>query len=56
MYSGLDVIAFMKAISFQNLSASGIQTLGPVVETLADLEGLDAHKNAVTVRLQHLNP
>lgn len=55
MYSGLDVIAFMKAISFQNLSASGIQTLGPVVETLADLEGLDAHKNAVTVRLQHLN-
>lgn len=56
MYSGLDVIAFMKAISFQNLSASGIQALGPVVETLADLEGLDAHKNAVTVRLQHLNP
>lgn len=55
MYSGLDVIAFMKAISFQNLSASGIQALGPVVETLADLEGLDAHKNAVTVRLQHLN-
>ncbi|AUR52541.1 histidinol dehydrogenase [Aquella oligotrophica] len=55
MYSGLDVIAFMKAISFQNLSASGIKTLGPVVETLADLEGLDAHKNAVTVRLQHLN-
>lgn len=55
MYSGLDVIAFMKAISFQNLSASGIQTLGPVVEMLADLEGLDAHKNAVTVRLQHLN-
>ena len=55
MYSGLDVIAFMKAISFQNLSAKGIQTLGPVVETLADLEGLDAHKNAVTVRLQHLN-
>lgn len=55
MYSGLDVIAFMKAISFQNLSASGIQTLGPVVETLADLEGLDAHKNAVTVRLKHFN-
>lgn len=54
MYSGLDVIAFMKAISFQNLSAKGISKLGPVVEKLADLEGLDAHKNAVTVRLNYL--
>ncbi len=54
MYSGLDVIAFMKAISYQNLSANGILKLGPVVETLADLEGLDAHKNAVTVRLDFL--
>lgn len=53
-YSGLDVIAFMKAISFQNLSAKGITKLGPVVETLAGLEGLDAHKNAVTVRLNYL--
>lgn len=53
-YSGLDVIAFMKAISYQNLSAKGIQSLGPIVEALADLEGLDAHKNAVTVRLDYL--
>ncbi len=55
MYSGLDVIAFMKSISFQNLSENGIRHLGPTVEILADLEGLTAHKNAVTVRLNHLN-
>ena len=54
MYSGLDVIAFMKAISYQNLSEAGISHLGPTVERLADLEGLDAHKNAVSVRLAEL--
>lgn len=54
MYSGLDVIAFMKSISYQNLSQVGIRHLGPTVETLADLEGLDAHKNAVSVRLASL--
>lgn len=55
MYSGLDVIAFMKAISYQNLSEQGIIHLGPTVERLADLEGLDAHKNAVSVRLKYLS-
>jgi histidinol dehydrogenase len=54
MYSGLDVISFMKAISFQNLSIDGIQKLGPTIENLAHLEGLDAHKNAVTIRLMEL--
>ncbi len=54
MYSGLDVIAFMKSISYQNLSEAGIKHLGPTVEVLADLEGLDGHKNAVTVRLASL--
>lgn len=54
MYSGLDVIAFMKAISYQNLSVDGILHLGPTVERLANLEGLDAHKNAVSVRLASL--
>jgi histidinol dehydrogenase len=54
MYSGLDVIAFMKAISYQNLSEAGIKHIGHTVERLADLEGLDAHKNAVSVRLASL--
>ncbi len=54
MYSGLDTIAFMKAISFQQVSTDGIKHIGPTVETLASLEGLDAHKNAVSVRLESL--
>lgn len=54
MYSGLDVVTFMKSISFQHLSADGLSYLGKTVETLASLEGLDAHKNAVSVRLAHL--
>ena len=54
MYSGLDVISFMKAISFQNLSKEGILHLGATIENLAELEGLDAHKNAVSVRLKSL--
>lgn len=51
MYSGLDTLAFMKSISFQHLSIDGIKYIGHTVETLANLEGLDAHKNAVSVRL-----
>lgn len=54
MYSGLDVIAFMKSISYQNLSEEGIRHMGRTVEVLADLEGLDGHKNAVSVRLAQL--
>ncbi len=54
MYSGLDVIGFMKAISFQDLSPQGLKILAPSIENLATLEGLDAHKNAVSIRLEHL--
>ncbi len=55
MYSGLDVTAFMKSISFQEVSPVGLQRIGRTVEDLATLEGLTAHKNAVTIRLQNLN-
>ncbi len=54
MYSGLDVIGFMKSISFQELSSQGLKRLGSSIESLAILEGLDAHKNAVSIRLDHL--
>ena len=54
MYSGLDVTGFMKAISFQDLSPVGLKMLGTSIESLATLEGLDAHKNAVSIRLAHL--
>lgn len=54
MYSGLDVIGFMKSISFQDLSPDGLKVLGSSIENLATLEGLDAHKNAVSIRLKSL--
>jgi histidinol dehydrogenase len=38
----------------QELTADGIRNLGPVAETLASLEGLDAHARAVTIRLEQL--
>lgn len=50
-YSGLSVADFQKRITVQELSAQGLRDLGPVARTLADMEGLDAHANAVTVRL-----
>ncbi|MDP3469491.1 MAG: histidinol dehydrogenase [Daejeonella sp.] len=51
-YSGVSVDSFVKKITFQHISKSGIKNLGPAVEILASLEGLQAHKNAVTVRLK----
>ncbi|MDQ5920549.1 MAG: histidinol dehydrogenase [Pseudomonadota bacterium] len=54
MYSGLDVGSFMKAISFQKATPNGLLAIGNTVERLAELEGLDAHKNAVSIRLQGL--
>jgi histidinol dehydrogenase len=53
-YSGVNLDSFLKAISFQNISAKGIQTIGNAIEVLAAEEGLDAHKNAVTLRLKSL--
>lgn len=55
-YSGVSVDSFVKKITFQHLSEKGIQNLGPTVEILAELEGLQAHKNAVTVRLENIKP
>lgn len=53
-YSGLSLVDFQKRITVQELTGDGIRTLGPVAETLADLEGLDAHARAVTIRLEAL--
>ena len=46
--------AFVKQVTVQEASAPGLQTLGPVARTLARLESLDAHANAVSVRLEAL--
>jgi histidinol dehydrogenase len=54
MYSGVSLNSFQKFITMQKISEEGLQKLGPTVETLADIEGLQAHKNAVTLRLEKL--
>jgi histidinol dehydrogenase len=51
-YSGVSVDSFVKKITFQHITKTGIQNLGPIVEILAEMEGLQAHKNAVTLRLK----
>lgn len=49
-YSGVSVSSFTKTITFQKLTADGVRGLGPIVETLAAAEGLDAHRNAMALR------
>jgi histidinol dehydrogenase len=53
-FSGLSLADFTRQMTVQELTPQGIAGLGPVAQTLAMLEGLDAHANAVTVRLAHL--
>jgi histidinol dehydrogenase len=53
-YSGVNIDSFMRKITFQELTKEGLRSLGPVIETMAAGEYLDAHKNAVTVRLKEL--
>lgn len=53
-YSGVTLDSFLKYISIQRLTKSGLKNLGPVVERLAEMEGLDAHKRAVSLRLEAL--
>lgn len=49
-YSGVSVDSFVKKITFQSINEEGIQQIGSTVEILAELEGLHAHKNAVSIR------
>lgn len=51
-YSGVNLDAFIRKITFQEITKEGLQTIGPAIETMATHEGLDAHRNAVTVRLK----
>lgn len=53
-YSGVSLDSFIKKITFQHISESGIRNLGPSIEILAEIEGLQAHKNAVSVRLKEV--
>lgn len=51
-YSGVNLDSFTKAMTFQKISAKGIQNIGKAIEIMAEAEGLQAHKNAVTLRLK----
>jgi len=53
-YSGVSLDSFIRKITFQEINRQGIQTIGPAIEIMAANEQLDAHKNAVTVRLNSL--
>ena len=52
-YSGVSLDSFVKKVTFQQLSKQGIQNIGNAVELMAAAEGLDAHKNAVSIRLEN---
>jgi len=53
-YSGVSVDSFVKKITVQHITEAGIRNIGPVVEVMAQAESLDAHKMAVTIRLNAL--
>ncbi|NRT14736.1 histidinol dehydrogenase [Flavobacterium sp. 28A] len=50
-YSGVNLDSFTKSMTFQKISEKGIQNIGKAIEVMAEAEGLQAHKNAVTLRL-----
>ncbi len=54
-YSGVNLDTFLKAITFQKITKKGLQNIGASIEILAEAEGLEAHKNAVTLRLKSIN-
>lgn len=54
-YSGVSLDSFLRKITFQNITKQGIQNLGKTIEIMAEAEGLFAHKNAVTLRLNQIN-
>lgn len=53
-YSGVSVDSFVNKVTYQKATEKGLQNLGPIVETMAAAEGLDAHKNAVSLRLKSI--
>ncbi|MCW0481230.1 histidinol dehydrogenase [Gaoshiqia sediminis] len=53
-FSGVNLDSFMKKITFQEISRDGLLNLGPAIEIMAAAEELDAHKNAVTLRLKSI--
>lgn len=53
-YSGVNLDSFQKSMTFQKINETGIKTIGKAIELMAEAEGLQAHKNAVSLRLKSL--
>ena len=53
-YSGVNLDCYMRKVTFQHITREGLRRLGPTIEVMAANEQLDAHKNAVTLRLQSM--
>jgi histidinol dehydrogenase len=51
-YSGVSLDSFVKKITYQEITKEGLQTIGPIIELMAEAEQLEAHKLAVSIRLQ----
>ena len=51
MYSGVGLDSFQKRMTVQSLTYEGLQALGPAVQRMAQVEGLEAHRRAVALRL-----
>ena len=54
-YSGVNLDSFLKSITFQEISKEGLLNIGSSIEVMAAAEGLQAHKNAVSIRLKEIN-
>jgi len=53
-YSGVNLDSFLKSMTFQKITKKGLQNIGPAIEIMAATEGLQAHKNAVSLRLNSM--
>lgn len=53
-YSGVNLDSFLKKITFQEISGDGLKSIGPAIEMMAAAEELEAHKNAVSLRLKEI--
>ncbi len=53
-YSGVNLDSFLKKITFQEITRKGLKKIGPAIELMAEAEQLEAHKNAVTLRLREI--
>ena len=54
-YSGVSLDSFVKKITFQKVTKEGVLNIGKAIELMAEAEGLQAHKNAISIRLKDLD-